>query len=174
MTEPPDPFRPPAEPSGAPQPAPTPPAAPPAGPTYGAPQYGAPPYGQPAPYGAPVAPSGRNGLGTAALVLGIVAILPCSWFLVVPGVLALVFGLVGRGRVKRREATNGGAATTGIVLGSLALVAGVLVWGFLLANVDAFQRFDDCTTLHRDDSSAQEQCMRDFMHDVFGTTSSPG
>ena len=154
---PPDPFRPPDQPYAGP-----PPAAP-----------GPPPYGQPPPYGAPLpSPARRNGLGTAALVLGIVAILPCSWMVLIPAVLAVVFGFVGRGRVRRQEATNRGAATTGIVLGSLALVPGVALWGLLLVNVDEVQRFNDCNRAHAGDQTAQDQCARDFVHDVFGVDTS--
>ena len=45
----------------------------------------------------------RNGLGTAALVLGILALVTCWTVIggVVLGVLAVIFGFIGRGRVKR-------------------------------------------------------------------------
>ncbi|HEY5336364.1 MAG TPA: DUF4190 domain-containing protein [Mycobacteriales bacterium] len=94
-------------------------------PGYGPPGYGAPGYGQPG-YGDAYgygAPPPRNGFGVTALVLGIIGLLT-SWFLigVLPGVLAVVFGALGRGRAKRREATNRGMATAGIVLGILAIV----------------------------------------------------
>ncbi|MEU0371118.1 DUF4190 domain-containing protein [Streptomyces sp. NPDC006283] len=90
-----------------------------------------PPYG-----GAPgqgTAPNpARNGLGTAALVLGIIglvfAIIPfLFWIGTLLGLLALILGLVGRGRVKRNEATNKGAALAGAVLGLIALIASVVV-----------------------------------------------
>ncbi|MEU0834256.1 DUF4190 domain-containing protein [Streptomyces sp. NPDC056231] len=113
---------------------------PPAGP-YGypaapAPQYGGypgyPGYGH-APWGGP-APA--NGLGIASMVLGIIAVVGfCMWGLgVVLGVLALIFGLIGRGRVSRGEANNGGVALAGIILGSLGIVIsgaflGFLIWG---------------------------------------------
>lgn len=57
----------------------------------------------------------RNGLGTAALVLGIIGVL-CGlvpllfWAAGVLAVLALVFGFVGIGRARRGQATNRGAA----------------------------------------------------------------
>ncbi|MFJ8696351.1 DUF4190 domain-containing protein [Streptomyces roseolilacinus] len=90
------------------------------------PQYGAP---HPAPP-APAAPA-RNGLGTAALVLGIIGtvsgFIPLFfWLAGVLGLLALVLGLVGRGRAKRGEATNKGLATTGAILGLVALVLSVV------------------------------------------------
>lgn len=100
------------------------------------PQYGGypgyPGYGQ-APWGGP-APA--NGLGIASMVLGIVAVVGfCIWGLgVILGVLALIFGLIGRGRVNRGEANNGGVALAGIILGSLGIVIsgaflGFLIWG---------------------------------------------
>jgi hypothetical protein len=113
------PFEP---PSGYPQP-----------PAYGQPPpYGQPPvYGQPSPYGYPgyggYPPALRNGLGTAALVLGILGAV-CGltlfgFFLAFPlGVLAVIFGLIGRGRAKRHEATNNNSATWGLCLGIAALV----------------------------------------------------
>lgn len=158
MTEPSDPFSPPSEPYGTP--------APPPPPAYGAPQWG-----QPAPYGAPV-PAGprRNGFGIAALVLGVVSI--CGFTLVVPPVLAIVFGFLGRGRAKRGEATNKGMATAGAVLGVVTLTLSVLVYGLLIANFDAFQRYDDCNQAHVGDRQAQDQCARDFVRDVFGVDTS--
>ncbi|MGW0468364.1 DUF4352 domain-containing protein [Streptomyces sp. NPDC003027] len=89
---------------------------------------------QPAPPTPPIAPvmtAFRNGLGTAALVLGIIGavsgLVPfLFWLAGVLGLLALVLGLVGKGRVKRGEANNKGAALTGAVLGLAALVLSVV------------------------------------------------
>lgn len=70
----------------------------------------------------PTAPP-RNGPGSAALVLGIVAfvfaLVPIVGdFVSVPtAVLAVVFGVVGLLRAERGVATNGGAALAGAVLG---------------------------------------------------------
>lgn len=74
-------------------------------------------------------PKPRNGMGTAALVFGVLAILTC-WFPVVGfvlGLVALILGIVGRGRVKKMQATNGGAATTGLVLGIVSVVINIIV-----------------------------------------------
>src|SRR3954451_210852 len=67
-------------------------------PAYGQPQYAQAPYGQ-APYGYGAATGARNGLGTAALICGIVAIVLCwtVFFGIVLGILGIVFGIVGRG-----------------------------------------------------------------------------
>lgn len=74
-------------------------------------------------------PQPRNGMGTAALVLGILAILTC-WLPIVGfvlGLIAIILGVIGRGRVKKMQATNGGAATTGLVLGVLSMIVNILV-----------------------------------------------
>ncbi|MCX4789744.1 MULTISPECIES: DUF4190 domain-containing protein [unclassified Streptomyces] len=93
----------------------------------GYPGYGQTPWGGPAP---------ANGLGIAAMVLGIIAVVGfCMWGLgVILGVLALIFGIVGRGRVRRNEATNGGMALAGIILGSIGIVISgaflaLMIWG---------------------------------------------
>lgn len=76
----------------------------------------------------------RNGLGTASLVLGILSVLtiPTMVFGVLFGALAVIFGPFGRRRAQRGEATNGGVATTGVVLGAigLTLAVGLLIFSF--------------------------------------------
>jgi len=91
-------------------------------------------YGQPM-YPGPQFPQTpvrlRNGMGTAALVLGIIGLLSgliplLFWLAGILGLLALIFGLVGRKRAKRGEAGNKGVATAGTVLGLLSLIAAVI------------------------------------------------
>ena len=70
----------------------------------------------------PTAP--RNGLGITALVLAIIGLVFC-WTVVggvILGVSAVIIGFVARGRVKSGQATNGGVAIAGIVLGFLAII----------------------------------------------------
>ncbi|MEU8589589.1 DUF4190 domain-containing protein [Streptomyces sp. NPDC048664] len=110
-----------------------------------APGYGYPQSGQgypPAPQaGYPMAPQGgyynapgygmqqqpSNGLGTAGMVCGIIGVVLSLTFILwwagmILGILAIIFGAIGRGRAKRGEATNKGAATSGLVLGIVATV----------------------------------------------------
>ncbi|MFF0426034.1 DUF4190 domain-containing protein [Streptomyces sp. NPDC004520] len=73
----------------------------------------------------------RNGLGTAALILGIIGtvsgFIPLFfWLAGILGLIALVLGLVGKGRVKRGEANNKGVALTGAILGLAALILSVV------------------------------------------------
>ncbi|MFE2600626.1 DUF4190 domain-containing protein [Streptomyces sp. NPDC059396] len=95
------------------------------------------PYQQPSPYPQGSVPPGlgtpaaRNGLGVASLVLGIIGALSgvipfLFWLAGVLGLIGLILGLAGRGRARRGEATNKGVATSGVVLGSLALVLAVV------------------------------------------------
>jgi hypothetical protein len=73
----------------------------------------------------------RNGLGTAALVLGITAVIfsfiPLVGIIAWPiGITGLVLGFVGLARVNRREATNRGVAIAGLITSGAALVICVL------------------------------------------------
>ncbi|MFD0382518.1 DUF4190 domain-containing protein [Streptomyces stramineus] len=70
-----------------------------------------------------------NGLGVAALVVGIVGTVlsPTVVLGVILGVLAVVFGAIGRAKVSKGEADNGGQALTGLILGGVALLASALM-----------------------------------------------
>ncbi|MBZ4014602.1 DUF4190 domain-containing protein [Streptomyces purpurogeneiscleroticus] len=89
------------------------------------------PPGAPVPTGAPAPQAARNGLGIAALVLGVIGALSgliplMFWFAGTLGLLALIFGLVGRGRAKRGQATNKGVALAGALLGIASLILSVV------------------------------------------------
>lgn len=66
------------------------------------------------------------GLAVASMVLGILSVVMCClWFLSVPmAIIAIVLGVIARGKAARGEAGGGGMATTGIVFG----VIGLLIW----------------------------------------------
>ena len=81
-------------------------------------------YGQG--YGTPPA---NNGFAIAALVLGILSILGFWTFGigVVFGVLAVVFGLLGRNKAKEIAGDGKrGIATAGIITGAIGVVAGAI------------------------------------------------
>ncbi|MFF2730909.1 DUF4190 domain-containing protein [Streptomyces sp. NPDC058008] len=104
------------------------PAAPSAPAAYGYPGY--PGYGGQPAWG----PAPANGLGIASMVLGIIAVAGfCMWGIgIILGILALVFGIIGRGRAKRGEANNGGMALAGIILGSVSIVVSAVFLVFLI------------------------------------------
>ena len=82
-----------------------------------------------------------NGFGVTALVCGILAVLfglvPFLFFFAVPiGIVAVVFGLLGRGRAKRGEATNSGQALAGTICGSVGIVLS-LAWLVLVVGLAA-------------------------------------
>ncbi len=133
------------------------------------PGYGGEPgYGAAAPYGDPGYGTGsapRNGVGLAALIVGIVtlvlSLIPFEGYL---GVVAIILGVVGLSRVRRRTATNRGAAITGIVLGALAVVVAVL-WT-IVAALFAQQLgpiISECASLP---TSEQQQCVNDNLTDL--------
>ncbi|MCS0636543.1 DUF4190 domain-containing protein [Streptomyces sp. LP05-1] len=96
----------------------------------------------------------NNGMGTAALVLGIISVVGfCLYgFNILLGILALIFGIVGRKRVNRGEANNGSMATAGIVLGAVGIVIGTVILSLIVWAVVQGDRNGTGTTVG-DDSS---------------------
>jgi hypothetical protein len=132
-------------------------------------------YGQGSGYGqsAGVPPARpRNGFAIAAVVLGLLALV-LSWTIVggiVFGILALIFGLLGRGRAKRGEATNGGLSLAGVVLGVIGLIIaiGLILFGVSLYNSPAGQRYQQCVQQANGDLAKFQQCASDFSSEVGG------
>ncbi|MBT2491824.1 DUF4190 domain-containing protein [Streptomyces sp. ISL-96] len=93
------------------------------------------------PQGPTPAAQARNGLGTAALILGIIGALSglipfLFWLAGILGVIALIMGLAGRGRAKRGGATNKGVALAGAILGLISLIMSVVGAVILFKAVD--------------------------------------
>ncbi|MFE9386423.1 hypothetical protein ACFYMO_24875 [Streptomyces sp. NPDC007025] len=89
---------------------------------------------------APPATAPRNGLGLAALILGLVGALSglvpiLFWLSGTLGLIGLVLGLVGRSRAKKGLADNGKTALAGVLLSLAAFALGI--WG-LITVVTAF------------------------------------
>ncbi|BBY08563.1 DUF4190 domain-containing protein [Mycobacterium noviomagense] len=153
-TPPPYPYPPGPYPSGYPPPQPYPPYGPPRGP--------------------------RNGLGTAALVLAVIALL-CVWSVfggVILGAVATVLGIVGYRRVRRGEANNGGVAIAGMVLGGIAIVVGLIfiaIWSVLWQDVGGGD-YVDCLQRAGSDPALRQQCVERFREHVenkFSVTLTP-
>jgi len=186
MTDPSDPADKPEKPTGAPEQAPTPeqPDAggypPPYPPNYG-PGYPPPPPGAypgayppapPQPYAgyAPPPPAPKNGFGIAALICGLLS-LPAA-FTVFGGfilaLIAIVLGIIGYRRAKRGEATNGGIAMGGVVLGILGIIVSAVliavgVWGFLKFGGNDLV---DCLDRAGSDPAAQLDCQNQFTNNL--------
>jgi hypothetical protein len=129
---------------GGPASVPPPPIGPegPGGPVgYAYPNYPQGYGGWPAP---PMPP--QNGMGVAAMVLGI---LSCALFCMygilslVLGVLAIVFGTKGRKRAERGEATNHGQAQAGFIMGIIGTILGVAVIVLLAIGITAAINSED-------------------------------
>jgi hypothetical protein len=84
------------------------------------------------------------------------------------GIVAVILGFIGRGRVKRREADNGGVALAGIILGVVSIVAGlafIAIWVSLFKEVGATDYFD-CLEQAGQDRSEVQQCSDEFRQSV--------
>ncbi|MBC3192427.1 DUF4190 domain-containing protein [Pseudonocardia sp. C8] len=115
-------------------------------------------------YGGPP-PRPRNGVGTTALVLGILGILTC-WLLIgaLFGLIAVALGIIGIARVSKGIATNRGVAISGLVLGVLSVLATVALvvfaWG-VFSSVGGLD-FIDCVQRSGGDQAAVQQCQTGF------------
>jgi hypothetical protein len=87
---------------------------------------------EPLPSAPPVAPvaAPQNGLGTAALVMGILQFFCLG---TVGSILAIIFGRIGMKKADQGLATNRGAAKAGFILGIVGIILSVL--GIILAVV---------------------------------------
>jgi hypothetical protein len=101
------------------------------------------PPAQPVQYVVAAGPQYKNGLGTAALVCGIVglvfALIPIIgiFFGLILGILAIVFGAIGISRVNRNVANNRGSAVAGLVIGIIAFVLAIIAWTVIYAAADS-------------------------------------
>lgn len=126
-------------------------------------------YPPPQPYGAyppvPAAPK-KDVLGISALIVAIFGLL-FSWSVFggfVLGVVAVILGFVGRSKVKRGEASNGGVALAGIVLGALAVVvslAFIAIWYGAFSDIGGTDYFD-CVSKAGSDPAAVQRCATQF------------
>jgi hypothetical protein len=111
------------------------------------------------------------------LVTAIIALLTVVGGVVL-GVVAVILGFLGWGKAKRGEATNGGVAIAGIVLGFLSIieaiaVIGLFIWGF--GEVGGSDLVD-CLSRAGSDQQAVQQCEEQFtqkLEDQFSITVTP-
>jgi hypothetical protein len=113
-------------------------------------------------------------MGTAALVVGVVALVLVALLLFSPlgaflGLLAVLFGILGLIRANRGEADNRGQAVAGLVTGGLALLFGILftisVGTWFATHVNDFRRFGNCMD-GAVGANAREECARQLSRDL--------
>jgi len=100
-------------------------------------------------------------------VLGVLAVL--TGFFVIGGLLgvvAIILGFLGRGRAKRGEATNGGMALAGIILGVIGVLLTALVIAIGASFFNEIGSYKDCMDGAGQDQAAIDQCGRDFQDKV--------
>jgi Domain of unknown function (DUF4190) len=140
-------------------------------------------YLPPPSYGYPPPTGPRNGLGITALVLAIIGSLTVwvpvfNIISIVLGLVAVIIGFLGRGRVRRGTANNDGVAVAGIVLGALAIVVGL---AFIALYATVWKEvgggdYIDCIQKAGSDQFQQQQCedqFRDKVQDKLSVTLTP-
>lgn len=122
--------------------------------------------------GLPGVPAPRNGMGVAALVLGILAVVLC-WSAIggiVLGVLAIIFAIVGIRRASRGISTNRGMSIAGLVTGIIGLIVGVL-FAILVGSVlsvfgNQVQNYQACVQQANGDQAKIQQCAQQFQQQI--------
>jgi hypothetical protein len=155
---------------------------PPPPPPQPPPQYGAYPGSYPPPPPPPYAgytttTAPKNGLGIAALVSAIIGLFTVFGGLVL-GIVAVILGFIGWGRARRGEATNGGVAIAGIVLGFLGVIVSIVAIVLIVSFFDNVGGTDyvDCLSRAGNDEQAMQQCadqFRDRIENEFSVTITP-
>ena len=82
----------------------------------------------------PAGSAPQNGMGTAALIMGILQFFCLG---IIGSVLAVIFGKIGMSRAEQGLATNGGAAKAGFWLGIVGLILfaiGIVIWIIMMAS----------------------------------------
>jgi hypothetical protein len=123
------------------------------------------------PLGPSAAPARRrNGMGTAALVTGVVALVLAVLIIFFPvaallGIIGAIFGIIGMRRASRGEADNRPHAVAGLVTGLLAVAIavsiGVRLGTFINDHQGDFRRFWSCITNAPTDAE-QDECGREL------------
>jgi TRAP-type mannitol/chloroaromatic compound transport system permease large subunit len=103
-------------------------------------------------------------MGTAALVVGVVALVLAALLIFFPiafilGILAVIFGIVGMRRADRGEANNRNHALSGLICGALAFVLavsiGIRLGTFINDHTGDFRDFWTCITSAPTESEQQ-------------------
>ncbi|MFI6452243.1 MmpS family transport accessory protein [Streptosporangium amethystogenes] len=84
-------------------------------------------------YAPPQPPVRTNGLAVASLVLGLAGFITCG----ITSLLAVIFGHVALGQIRRDRTDGHGMALTGVILGWILTGLWILYWMLVLAGVVA-------------------------------------
>lgn len=121
-------------------------------------------------YGAPVKAPG-SGFALASLILGIAAIVTC-WFGIggLFGLVGLILGIVAINKLRKTPGAGKGMAITGIILGALGLVIGIVMTIFIVfVSSVAVNGMTECQSyLESNDQAAYEQCIEEWANSEFG------
>lgn len=118
----------------------------------------------------------RNGLGVAALVLGVASLVAAASFFLFPlalvgGALGFLFGIFGLVRVRHGDASNTGQATAGLILSLLALALAVVlttrVGTWAKDNREPLRRLGTCLTKAKTGTETKV-CFGTFANEVKG------
>jgi len=126
------------------------------------------------PFAAPPSARPGNGLGVAALVLGVASLVAAVSFILFPlgllgGLVAAVLGGIAVARGRAKGATNSGQAIAGIVCGVLALIVAIVFavrFGtFVARNTNVCTTFDNCIA-KAGNRSAVSSCIARLANDI--------
>lgn len=121
---------------------------------------------------APTEPVRRGGAGmaTAALVLGILALLTSFTVIggIVLGILALILGILALRKANRGEADGRGRAIAGIVTGVLGVIIAVVLVavGASLLNSKSGKNLQSCLKNANGNQSAVQKCQQQYQNDI--------
>jgi hypothetical protein len=116
----------------------------------------------------------RNGLGVAALVIGVASLVAGLSFVLFPlallgGLVGLIIAIVALAGGKARGATNSGQAIAGLICSILALIIAidlsVHVGTWAARNTSVFTRFDKCVA-QAHNRPAVANCISQFANEV--------
>ena len=116
----------------------------------------------------------RNGVGVAALVVGVVSLVLAVLVIFFPiagvlAIIAIILGAVGMGRASRGVADNRGQALAGLITGLLALLIaiglGIAVGSFFINNANDFRKLGSC--FNQAETRAEKRaCARTFSNRI--------
>ena len=118
-----------------------------------------------------VSPRGRrNGMGVAALVIGVLSLVLALLVIFFPiagllGLIAIFLGIVALGRVRRGEADNRGQAWSGLLTGliglGIAVVLTIRIGDYFSDHQSDFRTFGTCLT-NSDTNDERASCLTEL------------